>query len=167
MGFAGSRGRRSNSERCVSPRSSKGFPGGSSASAQQFPGDATLKNFQFRHRLLSILDQQRTAVELWADSVGAGGPAEPMDWQPEQERVVYMARDPGEYGCYEDRWRIDRVLQEGRQQQQGVLAMAAMSTPFTVQPEPGSWAGDMLRDRPAVSTVWGDSATGLVVPDEI
>ncbi|KAK1997291.1 hypothetical protein LX36DRAFT_681860 [Colletotrichum falcatum] len=166
-GFVGGRDRRPDPERCVSLQSSRVLPGGSSRPAQQFPSETTLKNFQFRHCLLSILDQQRAAVELWADSVGAGGPAEPMDWQPEQERLVYIARDPVEYGCYEDRWRMDRVLTEGRQQQQGMLAMAAMSTPVMVQPELGSWAGDTRLGGSLVSTVWGDSATGLCLLDEI
>ncbi|KAK1969762.1 hypothetical protein LY78DRAFT_326789 [Colletotrichum sublineola] len=166
-GVAGSHNRTSNPGRCVSLRSLRVSPGGSSTVAQQFPGDATLKNFRFRHYLLSVLEQQRAAVELWADSVGAGGPAEPMDWQPEQERVVYIARDPAEYGCYGDRWRMDLVVPEGQQQQQGVLAMVATSTPVMVRPELGSWAGDTRLDGPTVPAGWGDSATGSCFLDEI
>ncbi|KZL83516.1 hypothetical protein CI238_02543 [Colletotrichum incanum] len=161
-----SRSRRYSPERCPSPRSLRVFAGGSSTSAHQIHGDATLKCFRFRHHILSLLDQQRAAVESWADSVGAGGPAEPMDWQPEQERVVYIARDPVEYGCYEDRWRVDRGLQEEglQQKRQGVLAMATMSTPFLVQPERRSWGGETPLDG---STVWESSALGLGFLDEI
>ncbi|KAK2045318.1 hypothetical protein LZ31DRAFT_253433 [Colletotrichum somersetense] len=166
-GVASSCNRRSGSERCVSLRSSRAFPGGSSMSAQQSPDDMILRNFRFRHHLLSMLDQQRAAVELWADSVGAGEPAEPMDWQPEQERVVYIARDPAEYRCYEDRWRTDRVLLEGRRQHQGVLVTAAMPTPVMVQAGLGSWASDTRLDGPSVPTVWGDSAAGFCFFDEI
>ncbi|KAK1594010.1 uncharacterized protein LY79DRAFT_550576 [Colletotrichum navitas] len=166
-GVASSRDRCSNPESCVSLRSSRVFPGGSSTAAQQSPGDTTLKNFRFRHYLLSMLDQQRAAVELWADSVGAGGPAEPMDWQPEQERIVYIARDPVEYGCYEDRWRMDRMLLEGWRQQQSMLAAAAMSTPVMVQPELGLWTGDTRLGGPTVPVVWGDSAPELCFLDEI
>ncbi|GKT66697.1 hypothetical protein ColTof4_04187 [Colletotrichum tofieldiae] len=161
-----SRSRRHNPERCPSPRPLRVFAGGPSTSAQQIHSDATLKCFRFRHHILSLLDQQRAAVESWADSVGAGGPAEPMDWQPEQERVVYIARDPVEYGCYEDRWRVDRGPQEEGQQrqQQGVLAMATMSAPFMVQPKLGPCAGETPLDG---STVWEASAIGLGFLNEI
>ncbi|KAK2736093.1 hypothetical protein CKAH01_07847 [Colletotrichum kahawae] len=64
------------------------------------------KDYHFRRQLLYLLEQQRQVVEAWADSLGAGGPAEPMEWQPEQERVVYFARLPVEDDCYADRWRI-------------------------------------------------------------
>ncbi|KAI8159210.1 hypothetical protein K4K49_001639 [Colletotrichum sp. SAR 10_70] len=64
------------------------------------------KDYHFRRQLLALLEQQRQVVEAWADSLGAGGPAEPMEWQPEQERVVYFARVPVEDDCYADRWRI-------------------------------------------------------------
>ncbi|EQB47297.1 hypothetical protein CGLO_13573 [Colletotrichum gloeosporioides Cg-14] len=64
------------------------------------------KDYHFRRHLLALLEQQRQVVEAWADSLGAGGPAEPMEWQPEQERVVYFARMPVEDDCYADRWRI-------------------------------------------------------------
>ncbi|GKT48876.1 uncharacterized protein ColSpa_09057 [Colletotrichum spaethianum] len=165
MGIVEGRSRRYSPERYPSPRSPKVFTRGPITSAQQVPGEVTWKSFRFRHHILSLLDQQRAAVESWADSVGAGGPAEPMDWQPEQERVVYIARDPVEYGCYEDRWRVDRGLQEeGQQYQQGVLAMATTSTPFVVQPELGSRAGETPLDG---SRMWGTSAIGLGFLGEI
>ncbi|EXF76971.1 hypothetical protein CFIO01_12228 [Colletotrichum fioriniae PJ7] len=81
---------------------------------RQQDNDLVVDNYRFRNHILSLLDEQRSSVESWALSVGVGGPAEPMDWQPEQERVVYIARDLVEYDCYEDRWRIGG----GQEQQQ-------------------------------------------------
>ncbi|WYZ46518.1 hypothetical protein EsH8_IX_000743 [Colletotrichum jinshuiense] len=69
--------------------------------------DAASRNFRFRQCVLALLDQQRATIEAWAESVGASGPAEQMDWQPEHERLVYFACLPIEADCYEDRWRID------------------------------------------------------------
>ncbi|CCF47278.1 hypothetical protein CH063_15730 [Colletotrichum higginsianum] len=118
--------------------------------------------------MLSLLDQQRTAVESWADSVGAGGPAEPMDWQPEQERVVYIARSPVEYGCYDDRWRVEGESTEKEQRQQQQLGMSsaaiAMAMPFAAQPEMGSWTGETPLDA---LSMWGTSAFGLGFLGEI
>ncbi|KAL0932984.1 uncharacterized protein CTRU02_211947 [Colletotrichum truncatum] len=102
------------------------------------PADTALKNFRFRQQILSLIDQQRTAVETWAESIGADGPAEPMDWQPEQERIVYFARMPAEENCYADQWKI------GEKQ----IASA--------HPELGSWASELclggvsVRGSPAV-----------------
>ncbi|KAF6835802.1 hypothetical protein CPLU01_04079 [Colletotrichum plurivorum] len=106
-------------------------------------GDAGFKNFRFRHQILSLLDQQRRAVEAWADSVGASGPTEPMDWQPEQERVVYFARLPAEDDCYAARWRTGDATEV---------------TP--VHPTLGSWAREPLFDG---SAMWGAPAGELEI----
>ncbi|KAK6208725.1 hypothetical protein QIS74_12243 [Colletotrichum tabaci] len=167
-GTVNSRSSRRKSERHLSPRPPKAPTRDLIMSDQQVSSDTTLKSFRFRHHMLSLLDQQRTAVESWADSVGAGGPAEPMDWQPEQERVVYIARSPVEYGCYDDRWRVEGEAKEKEQRQQqqlGISAAAvAMATPFAAQPEMGSWTGETPLDA---LLMWGTSAFGSGFVDEI
>ncbi|TKW52482.1 hypothetical protein CTA1_7291 [Colletotrichum tanaceti] len=160
-GTVNSRSSRHKSDRHLSLRHSKDPTRDPITSDQQLSNDATLKSFRFRHHILSLLDQQRTAVESWADSVGAGGPAEPMDWQPEQERVVYIARSPVEYRCYEDRWRVEgesKEMEQRQQQQQGMSAAAiAMTMPFAAQPQIGSWTGETPLDA---LSMWGTSAFG-------
>ncbi|KXH27208.1 hypothetical protein CSAL01_04771 [Colletotrichum salicis] len=124
---------------------------------QQQSGDLVVDNYRFRNHILSLLDEQRTSVESWAHSVGAWGPAEPMDWQPEQERVVYIARDLVEYGCYEDRWRI------GGEQQQ--LLEDKPTTPTgQLSSELVSWAGQTEVDG---STMCGAPVLGLGLVDGI
>ncbi|KAF9870813.1 hypothetical protein CkaCkLH20_11712 [Colletotrichum karsti] len=111
-------------------------------------GDSAIKNYRFRHHVLSLLDQQRDVIETWADSVGAGGPAEPMDWQPEQERIVYFARLPVEDNCYENRWRTDETKDEA-----------------PAFPNLGSWASERWLDG---SMMWGGApAVGPGLVEEI
>ncbi|KAF4784881.1 hypothetical protein HER10_EVM0000054 [Colletotrichum scovillei] len=124
---------------------------------QQQCSDLVVDNYRFRNHLLSLLDEQRSSVECWARSVGAGGPAEPMDWQPEQERVVYIARDLVEYGCYEDRWRIGGGQEEQPQQQLKERPTAQLSSELV------SWA-DQIEDG---SDVCGASVLGLSLVDVI
>ncbi|OLN97454.1 hypothetical protein CCHL11_01189 [Colletotrichum chlorophyti] len=112
-----------------------------SAEQPHIPGDQAIRHYHFRRRVLFLLEQQHAAIEAWADSVGAGGPAEPMDWQPEQERVVYVPRSPLEDGCYTDKWRVGG--------EEGLLAM----------PEMVSWADEAWVDGPMM---WGASAAGTL-----
>ncbi|OHE97378.1 hypothetical protein CORC01_07283 [Colletotrichum orchidophilum] len=119
----------------------------------QQPDEFVVNNYRFRNHILFLLEEQRTSVESWAHSVGAGGPAEPMDWQPEQERVIYIARDLVEYGCYEDRWRIG----SGQQQED-------KPTKPMVQSELVSWAGQPQKDG---STMCGAPALALGLVDGI
>ncbi|KAK7438264.1 hypothetical protein CaCOL14_005245 [Colletotrichum acutatum] len=124
---------------------------------QQQNSDLVVDNYHFRNHILSLLDEQRSSVESWARSVGAGGPAEPMDWQPEQERVVYIARDLVEYGCYEDRWRIGGGQEEQPQQQLEDRPTAQLSSGLV------SWA-DQTEDG---SEMCGAPVLGLSLVDVI
>ncbi|KAK1526184.1 uncharacterized protein CCOS01_08602 [Colletotrichum costaricense] len=124
---------------------------------QQQCSDLVVDNYRFRNRILSLLDEQRSSVESWARSVGAGGPAEPMDWQPEQERVVYIARDLVEYGCYEDRWRIGGGQEEQPRQQLEGRPTAQLSSELV------SWA-DQVEDG---SDMCGAPVLGLSLVDVI
>ncbi|TDZ31844.1 hypothetical protein C8034_v002600 [Colletotrichum sidae] len=73
------------------------------------PYEMTCKNMRFREQVLYLLDQQRVILETWADSVGASGPAEPMDWQPEPERIIYFVAESKEESCYTERWRSSKT----------------------------------------------------------
>jgi hypothetical protein len=66
--------------------------------------DKDSKNRTLCNSLLSLVQRQKSTIESWAKSVGAGvtEKPEPMEWQPEVELPVYIVRDLSEFQHYMD-----------------------------------------------------------------